>query len=105
MKLVTAADLAARFEFFEVLASSDQSQIASMIIGPTKTSGEFGTEHPQSDQILMILSGEASIRVGEETVALKAGDICLIEAGEPHQVRNSGLTDLRTLNIYAPPAY
>lgn len=105
MKLVTAADLAARSEFFEVLASSDQSQIASMIIAPTKTSGEFGTEHPESDQVLVVLSGEASVRVGEATVALKTGDVCLIEAGEPHQIRNSGLGELRTLNIYGPPAY
>ena len=105
MKTVKAADVAACSAFFDVLASTEKSQVASMMIAPAKTSGEFGTEHPQSDQVLLVLAGEASVRVGDETLALKAGDLCVIEAGEPHQVRNSGLGPLRTLNVYAPAAY
>jgi mannose-6-phosphate isomerase-like protein (cupin superfamily) len=105
MQVFRASDLADRKEFFEVLGQSDQSQVASMIIAPAKNSGEYGTDHPNSDQVLIVLDGEAEVRIGEERVHLAKGDLCLIEAGEPHQVRNPGLIPLKTLNIYAPPAY
>ena len=36
---------------------------------------------------------------------LKAGSLVLIERGEMHEIRNTGRTPLRTLNVYVPPAY
>jgi mannose-6-phosphate isomerase-like protein (cupin superfamily) len=105
MKLITAADIAGRSEFFEELAHTEKSQVASMIIAPAKTSGEYGTDHPDSDQALIVLSGEAVVEVEGENVDLHRGDLCLIEAGEKHRVRNTGLGTLRTLNVYSPKAY
>lgn len=36
---------------------------------------------------------------------LTASTLMLIEAGERHEIRNTGGAPLRTLNFYAPPAY
>ena len=36
---------------------------------------------------------------------LSPGDLLLIEAGEPHEIRAGGEHRLVTLNVYAPPAY
>ena len=33
------------------------------------------------------------------------GSLVLIEHGDRHEIRNSGRTLLRTLNIYVPPAH
>lgn len=105
MKLIAAADIASRSEFFEVLAHTEKSQVASMIIAPAKSSGEYGTDHPDSDQVLVVLNGEAEVEVEGDKVGLHRGDLCLIEAGEKHRVRNTGLGTLRTLNVYSPKAY
>jgi mannose-6-phosphate isomerase-like protein (cupin superfamily) len=36
---------------------------------------------------------------------LRAGSLVLIEHGDQHEIRNTGRRDLKTLNIYIPPAY
>ena len=36
---------------------------------------------------------------------LKAGSLVVIGRGDRHEIRNTGRTPLRTLNIYVPPAY
>jgi mannose-6-phosphate isomerase-like protein (cupin superfamily) len=33
------------------------------------------------------------------------GSIVLIEKGDRHEIRNTGRTMLKTINIYVPPAY
>ena len=36
---------------------------------------------------------------------LRAGTVMLIERGDEHEIRNTGRTPLKTLNLYVPPAY
>jgi len=36
---------------------------------------------------------------------LKAGSLVLIERGTTHEIRNTGRSPLKTLNVYVPPAY
>lgn len=38
-------------------------------------------------------------------VALKAGDLLLVEAGETHEISNEGTEPLETLTRYVPPEY
>ena len=49
--------------------------------------------------------GRGSAIVSGRRRALAAGTLLLIERGETHEIRNSGTTPLRTLNLYVPPAY
>jgi mannose-6-phosphate isomerase-like protein (cupin superfamily) len=43
--------------------------------------------------------------VNGRRVRLRAGSIVLIERGDRHEIRSTGRTPLRTLNVYVPPAY
>jgi quercetin dioxygenase-like cupin family protein len=44
------------------------------------------------DEVVIYLSGEVEVRLGDETHAVRAGDIIVIPAGVEHSQRNSGDT-------------
>lgn len=90
---------------FSVLASSERSQAATMVLGADEKTGGPDNVHAAADQWVYVLSGEGRAVVGDEPVPLGPGSILLIEAGERHEIRNLGDGDLETLNIYAPPEY
>jgi hypothetical protein len=58
--------------------------------------GNFASGGPQ---------GRGTAVVEGEEVALEPGVLLLVEAGERHEVRDSEDVELRTLNVYAAPAY
>jgi mannose-6-phosphate isomerase-like protein (cupin superfamily) len=51
------------------------------------------------------LSGKGSATVGRRTHALRPNSVLLIEKGVAHEIRSTGRTALKTLNVYVPPAY
>lgn len=89
---------------FKVVAASPRSEAATMVLAPgSKTGGPQNTH--KGDQWLFVLSGSGSATVNGEQVALEAADLVLIEAGEGHEIVNTGDAPLKTLNFYAPPDY
>lgn len=42
------------------------------------------------DEVILYLSGEAEVRVGEATYGVRSGDIVLVPAGSVHGTRNTG---------------
>ena len=36
---------------------------------------------------------------------MRAGTLVLIQRGERHEIRNTGDSQLQTLNVYVPPEY
>jgi hypothetical protein len=42
---------------------------------------------------------------GRKRRSLRAGTLLLIERGTTHEIRNTGKSSLKTLNLYVPPAY
>lgn len=90
---------------FHVLASSERSQAATMVLGADEKTGGPGNVHAAADQWLVVLSGQGRAVVNDEAIPLGPGSVLLIEAGEPHEIRNLGDADLETLNIYTPPEY
>lgn len=98
-------DLSDRSGFFEVVAGTDRSQGASMILEPGQTTGGPTNRHERSDQWLYVVEGEGTAIVQGEEYALTSGDLVVIEPGEIHEIRNTGSRNLVTVNIYAPPEY
>jgi mannose-6-phosphate isomerase-like protein (cupin superfamily) len=93
-------------ESFRILAQTRALQAAVMTLPPGEATGEPDTEHPDSEQWLLVLSGAGQAKVGRRSAALKEGSLLVIEKGETHQVKNtSRKRPLVTLNFYAPPAY
>jgi mannose-6-phosphate isomerase-like protein (cupin superfamily) len=92
-------------EWFEVLQTSKRSQTAMMTLAPGKASGRKAEAHKKSDQVLLMLSGNLSGKVGGKRVRLEKGDVLLIPAGTPHRFTNPGRKAAVTFNVYAPPEY
>jgi mannose-6-phosphate isomerase-like protein (cupin superfamily) len=90
---------------FEVLGSTERSQAATLVLDPGTSTGGPDNEHKESDQWLFVLSGKGRATVGEREVRLQRGTLLLIEAGEAHEIENTGREPLETLNFYAPPEY
>ena len=72
-----------------------------MTLKEDQVSGEYGTDHPQSDQTIVVLEGGGSVTCEGQEVELAVGDLVNIPAGAKHQVVGPN----RTLNIYSPVAY
>jgi mannose-6-phosphate isomerase-like protein (cupin superfamily) len=90
---------------FSVALGNSRSQAASMVLGPGDCEGGPDNHHRGSDQWLYVLAGTGAATVDGKRHPLRAGTLLLIERGETHEIRNTGRTPLRTLNVYVPPAY
>ena len=94
--------------FFEVVAGTERSQAATMVLSAGQSTGGPENRH-EADQYLFVASGTGSAVVGGEEHRLSSGMLVLIEAGESHEIRNDGEDGddepLQTINIYAPPVY
>ena len=76
-----------------------------MVIAPGDCEGGPDNRHRGADQWLFVVSGNGSATVNRRTVPLRRGTILLIEAGDTHEIRNTGRLLLKTLSMYVPPAY
>lgn len=92
-------------EGFRVSIGNRRSQAAEMVLAPGDSEGGPDNRHRGADQWLFVLSGSGTATVNGKRYALRAGSLVLIERGDTHEIRNSGRTLLRTLNVYVPPAY
>lgn len=90
---------------FKVALSTAKAQAAVMTLLPGQTTGGDDNVHRASDQWLFVVSGSGEATVAGESVALARHSLIVIEAGEPHEIRNTGNVPLETLNVYTPPEY
>jgi quercetin dioxygenase-like cupin family protein len=54
-----------------------------------------------AEETIVVVSGTASVTVGEETGEVPAGGVALVPEGVPHEVRNAGDDPLRFVALYA----
>jgi mannose-6-phosphate isomerase-like protein (cupin superfamily) len=90
---------------FKVVLGDDHSQAAQMTLAPGETEGGPDNRHQGADQWLFVVSGTGVAIVEEARVELREGTLMLIQRGNRHEIRNTGETSLKTLNVYVPPAY
>ena len=90
---------------FRVAIGNSRSQAATMTLAPGGNEGGPHNRHRGADQWLFVESGKGVAIVNGRRTTLKGGSLVLIERGHRHEIRNTGRTPLRTLNIYVPPAY
>lgn len=95
---------------FRVAFDVRQVQAAEMVIAPGGSEGGPDNRHRGADQWLFVVSGSGTANVKDASgkrrrVALKEGTLLVIERGERHEIRNTGDTLLKTLNLYYPPAF
>ncbi|OWK35295.1 cupin domain-containing protein [Fimbriiglobus ruber] len=90
---------------FRVVLGDDRSQAAQLTLAPAETEGGPDNRHHGADQWLYVVSGTGAAIVEGERVELRDGTLVLIPRGDQHEIRNTGDTPLKTLNLYVPPAY
>ena len=90
---------------FKVALANASAQAATMVIAPGDCEGGPDNRHRGADQWLFVISGTGLAIVGRRRHRLRAGTLVLIERRTTHEIRNTGRTELRTLNVYVPPAY
>ena len=90
---------------FRVAMGNRRGQAATMVIAPGDSEGGPDNRHRGADQWLFVLSGSGVAVLGGRTRRIKAGSLVLVERGTTHEIRNTGRTPLKTLNVYVPPAY
>jgi oxalate decarboxylase/phosphoglucose isomerase-like protein (cupin superfamily) len=59
--------------------------------------------HPDSDEILYVISGEGEQEVADESRDVEAGDMVFVPEGVEHGTWNTGWETLVLLAVYAPP--
>jgi len=90
---------------FKVVAGTSRSQAATMVLVPKESTGGPTNKHLSSDQWLYVISGAGKAIISGKQIDLMPGMLLLIEAGETHEIFNTGDKPLETLNVYAPPEY
>lgn len=67
---------------------------------------DAGSADPQvphaQDEIYLVVSGRASITVGEETTSVARGSVVFVPAGTPHRFHHIS-EDLRVMVVFSPP--
>ena len=102
MHVIDTNDMAS---FFSVLAGTDRSQAASMVLDAGQSTGGPTNAHPRSDQWLYVIDGTGTASVEDNDHELAPGLLICIEAGETHEITADEEGPLETINIYAPPEY
>jgi mannose-6-phosphate isomerase-like protein (cupin superfamily) len=90
---------------FRVVGGSRLSQAAEMVLKPGAVEGGPDNRHRGADQWLYVASGTGRALVNGKETPLRPGSLLFIERGDVHEIRNTGKEPLRTVNVYAPPAY
>ena len=92
-------------EFFSVLQTADRTQVATMTLKPGEASGPKENEHPDSEQVLLLLDGRLDAEIGSERGTLEPGDVVIIPRNVAHRLTAVGDKPAVTFNVYGPPAY
>ena len=90
---------------FRLSVGNSKSQAAVMVLTVGGKEGGPDNLHKGADQWLLVTEGTGQAVVNGRAKKLKPGTMILIEAGDRHEIRNTGRTLLKTVSIYVPPAY
>jgi len=63
----------------------------------------LGTHTDSSEELLLVVQGEAEASVGDESAYAGAGTVVTVPAMVPHDIRNVGEGPLRVLGFFSSP--
>jgi mannose-6-phosphate isomerase-like protein (cupin superfamily) len=89
---------------YEFVGEKEGAPFSAYIVNAKPGQGPPLHKHPYVEAAFTI-EGTATITVGDETCAVKAGGIVVIPANTPHRFVNSGETILRQIDVHAGPKF
>jgi mannose-6-phosphate isomerase-like protein (cupin superfamily) len=90
---------------FRLSVGNARSQAAVMVLPAGGKEGGPDNLHRGADQWLFVVEGTGVAIINGRKESLKPGKMLLIEAGDRHEIRNTGRSLLKSVSVYAPPAY
>jgi mannose-6-phosphate isomerase-like protein (cupin superfamily) len=83
-------------------------QFGAKNLAITWVEGEPGSmqaihEHPESEQVYVIVRGRGMMQVGDETEEVGEGTLVVIRPGAPHAIKNTGEELLVFVSATSPP--
>jgi mannose-6-phosphate isomerase-like protein (cupin superfamily) len=76
-----------------------------MVLAKGGCKGGPDNRHRGADQWLVVMLGTGAAIINGHKVPLRTGSMVLIEPRDTHEIRNTGRSLLKTVNVYVPPAY
>jgi mannose-6-phosphate isomerase-like protein (cupin superfamily) len=92
-------------EWFKVLQTTPRTQTAVMKLGQGQATGERPEAHEESDQVILLVTGELAAEIGGKRSRMKAGDVVIVPPRVKHRFTNTGEEPAVTFNVYSPPEY
>ncbi len=89
--------------FRRVLYTAHQMQLVVMSLSPGEEIGE--EVHEQTDQFFRVESGSGEIWIDGQATRIETGVAMIVPAGARHNVKNTGLSDMKLYTVYAPPQH
>ncbi len=89
--------------FRRVLYTAHQMQLVVMSLSPGEEIGE--EVHEQTDQFFRVESGSGEILIDGQATRIETGVAMIVPAGARHNVKNTGLSDMKLYTVYAPPQH
>lgn len=78
---------------------SDSLSSSFIIEIPAEVKMHYHAHHTEQ---VVVLSGEADMRLGDQNIHIKAGDVVFIPKGTPHSAKVTSPVPLRIISIQAP---
>ena len=85
-----------------VLQTTSQMQVVTMSLQPDDFIPE---ETHEGDQFIVVLQGEAYLKIDNDGDVLRPGESVMIQAGKRHYLKAIGLHVLKLYTIYSPPEH
>ena len=90
---------------FKVLETTERSQTGLLTLDQGEASSDDPSVHQDSDQVLVVLQGEVTAEIADESALMKVGDAVVVPAKTPHKFINKGQERAVTFSVYARPAF
>lgn len=81
----------------------DSERLSAGVVNLEPGKGHERHAHPDSDEILFVISGEGEQTVGEEKRTIGPGEMVYVPEGVEHSTVNTGWETLQLLAVYVPP--
>jgi|SRR3989344_1420702 len=89
--------------FRKVMYTGPNAQTVIMSLKPGEDIGE--EVHEAIDQLFFFIKGEAEVIINNQLTKVVKHDFAYVPKGSRHNIKNTGMEDLKLITIYTPPAH
>lgn len=88
--------------FVRVLGTTERCQAVQIVLQPGRSTGQTDGSYG-GDEWIFVVEGRGHAVIAGRRIPIEKGTAVLVEAGEEHELENTGDVPLETLHVLAPP--